>query len=150
MKSIDLIFIEVNSNFSELFFSQICFNVCFLLHSINLRFIIKICGELNALNIVQAKIFKCTEFSNLAWTFNFAEISITLEINWEEMFSFRCKLTYLLIVALILDIYYSKHKVFSFKFVFFFIEPIVLKGWQWHHWTTQNQVLFISTKLISI
>ena len=95
MKSANLVFIKINNNFSQLFFSQICFDISILLHSIDLRFIVKICGELNALNIAQTEIFICTKFDNLARIFNFADISIILKINREEMFSFSNKLSYL-------------------------------------------------------
>ena len=43
MKSANLVFIKINNNFSQLFFSQICFDISLLLHSIDLRFIVEIC-----------------------------------------------------------------------------------------------------------
>ena len=95
MKSAYLVFIKINNNFPQLFFSQICFDISLLLHSIDLRFIVELCGELNALNIAQTEIFISTKFDNLARIFNFADISIILKINREEMFSFSNKLSYL-------------------------------------------------------
>jgi hypothetical protein len=81
---------------------------------------------LNALNIGQIEIFISTEFNNMACTFNLAYISFTSKINWEEMLSFSGKLSYLLVVASVMDIYYSQHKVFGFKFILFIIKSIVL------------------------
>ena len=144
MQSVNLIFIKINNNFSELFFSQNCFNICVWLLSINLRFIIKKCSELNALQTVQTVIPICTEFINITWTFDLTYVTLTWEINWEEMFSFGGKLSYLLVVAWILDIHFSQHKVFGFKFVFFFIKSIVLVRYIRHHRPIQNLKLLIS------
>ena len=147
MQRANLIFIKINSNFSELFFSQNCFNICNWLLSINWRFIIKKCSELNALYTAHIVIPKCTEFTNITWTFNLTDITLTWEINWEEMFSFGGKLSYLLVVAWILDIHFSQHKVFGFKFVFFLIKSIVLVRYIRHHRPTQRLKLLISIVL---